>query len=70
MIDEESRQEDNPQQPVSNSTANDPENASENLDTPADNARRQFEEIKEALIGVEPEWLIPRVDFRALASEP
>lgn len=70
MIDEEPRPEINPQQPSPNPTPNDPENATGNLDTPVVRARMQFEQIKEALIGVEPEWLIPRVDFRALASEP
>ena len=69
MINDEPRRENEPQPPLQNSTP-DPENASENLDTPADNARRQFEEIKEALIGVEPEWVLPEVNPKALESRP
>ncbi len=69
MINEEPRRENDSQQPLQNPTP-DPENASENLDTPADNARRQFEVIKEALIGVEPKWVLPKVNPKALESKP
>jgi len=35
-----------------------------------DGARQQFNEIKQALAGSQPEWRVPKVDAKALASEP
>ena len=70
MINEEPRQEGTPQQSSPNPTPEDPENATGILDTPTEMAIEQFKEIKQALIGDDPEWLIPRIDPRALASEP
>ena len=69
MNNEESRLENNPQPPSLNPTPDDPENAT-NLDTPVVRARMQFEQIKKALIGVEPEWLLPEVNPKANASQP
>lgn len=38
--------------------------------TPPEGAVIQFNEIKKALVGSEPEWRLPKVDEKALASEP
>ena len=71
MINDESIQENNPQSAMSSDlSSNDPENTSGNLVTPAGRARRQFEVIKEALIGVKPEWVLPEVNPKARASNP
>ena len=44
---------------------------SSRLPTSADDgARQQFNEIKQALAGSQPEWRVPKVDAKALASEP
>ncbi len=73
MINEEPRRKNDPQPPLQNSTP-DPEKASEPememFPPEVKSAIDNFEEIKQALIGDKPEWLIPRVDPRALASEP
>lgn len=65
MIDEELRPDD-----IQQTTPNTPPPEREMFPPEVKSAIENFEEIKQALIGDDPEWLIPSVDPRALASEP
>lgn len=38
--------------------------------SPAQQAITEFEEITEALAGSNPEWCLPRPDFKATVSDP
>lgn len=72
MINEENRPEDTQQPLSSNPMLDDPENETGVSDTPVevDRAIEQFRGIKQALIGSEPEWVLPAVNEKALASKP
>ena len=65
MTNEETRPEGSQQQPLSNQSLADPEAPTAGSETPVDEAIEQFEEIKQALIGDDPEWLIPSVNRKA-----
>ncbi len=65
MTNEETRPEGTQQQP-----SDTPEPERQMFSEEEKSAIDEFEEIKQALIGDDPEWLIPRVNPKALASEP
>lgn len=56
--------------PAGTQQLSDPEATSATPVTPPAMAIEQFREIKQALIGTEPEWVLPGVNSKALASEP
>ena len=66
MTNEEARQEGNQQQPLLAQNSE----ISKEVCSPEDEAIKQFTKIKVALAGSQPEWRLPKVDEKALASEP
>ena len=70
MTNEATEPEGTQQQSLSNHLLTDPEALTAEPKTPVNQAIDQFNGIKQALIGAEPEWVLPAVNKKASASEP